>query len=362
MSERPRPPRETGRGPDSEILDLVARMHAGIKHVAGPREPRGAANEVVVACMVRNGAEYVEEFLEHYFSLGAKHVVLLDNGSTDATVALARRRRNVSIFEYPVPIGRQERVLRRYLVNVLCRSHWCLCVDIDEFFDYPFSGTVTLNELAGYLDANSYTAVVTQMLDMFPKKPLGAMKSSENGSLKKNYPYYDITGVEKADYMSLPWSLRLKGNVVSNEDIKFHSGGIRKAVFGGGFWLTKHTMIRPEGIELIDPHCVSRARCADLSAVVLHYKFTPSYFDRTREYVKTDFSNMPEEYAAIVKAGRNPRLYNPATARRFDSVEELLDDGFIVVSERYSRWARLKVRNAGKRSRPRRSRSETASA
>ncbi|MFI5347957.1 MAG: glycosyltransferase family 2 protein [Elusimicrobiota bacterium] len=313
----------------------MTRIRAGIRRVCGPREIACARNEAVVACMVRNGEGYIEQFMEHYFSLGAKHIVFLDNGSADRTIALARRRRGVSVFEYPLPIGRGEMFLRRYLIGV-CRPHWTLCADIDEFFDYPFSGRVGLDGLIEYLNAHSHTALITQMLDMFSREipPVG------RDFVRADYPFYDVAGIETIDYRDARFGSRLKDNVVSNDAVKFHLGGVRRSVFGSGNWLTKHSLIRPAEIVLTDPHCVSRARCADLSGVVFHYKFTPSFHERARDYVATGFGGMPPEYAAILKAGRSPRVFDPATARKFRSIEELVDDGFLVVSDRYRRWVR----------------------
>jgi hypothetical protein len=328
----------------SRALDELARIRAGVRHVGGRREFKGSRKDVVVACMVRNGAEYIVPFMKHYFALGAKHIVFMDNGSTDGTVALARARRNVTVFEYPAPIGRGEVALRRHLLDGFCRGRWCLCVDIDEFFDYPFSTTLGLSGLIEYLEANSYTAVVSQMLDMFSDKPIKELKAGGAASLREDHPFYDISAIEKTDYAGAPCRSLQKGNVVSNRGIKFHTGGIRRTVFGGGNWLTKHPLVFLGGLELTDPHCVARARCADFSGLLLHYKFAGAYFKRAEDYVKTGFGGMPREYAAIVAAGRTPRLFDGATARRFRGVEELIENGFLIASDRYRRWARRRAR------------------
>jgi glycosyl transferase family 2 len=318
--------------------------------VSGPREFAGGRNEVVVACMVRNGEEYIEAFLTHYFKLGAKHVVLMDNGSTDRTVALARARRGVTVFECPRPVGRGETLLRRYLLNGFCRGRWCLNVDIDEFFDFPFSKTIGLGGLIGYLEANSYTAVVSQMLDMISDKPLSELKAVKNGALRKHYPFYDISRIEKSDYLGRPFGSMMKGNVVSNRAIKFHLGGIRKPAFGGRNWLTKHPLVLLDGLELTDPHCVARARCADFSGVLFHYKFTGSLLARTKDYADNGFGGMPREYAAILARGKTALLYDPSTAKRIGNIVELVDNGFLVVSDRFRRYVKLSsVNHHGKR-------------
>ena len=50
-----------------------------VKHVYGPERVEYSNEEVIVLCLVRNGYLYIEEFIKHYFSLGVKHIVFLDN-------------------------------------------------------------------------------------------------------------------------------------------------------------------------------------------------------------------------------------------------------------------------------------------
>src|SRR5512133_2380919 len=65
---------------------LVRRVPRTICHVQGPTEISYALDELVVLCVVRNGELYVRSFLDHYAALPVRHIVFLDNGSTDRTV------------------------------------------------------------------------------------------------------------------------------------------------------------------------------------------------------------------------------------------------------------------------------------
>ena len=62
-------------------------LRSSIEHLHGPEEVDYEPDELVVVCNVRDGRPYVKSFVEHYRSLGAKHLFFLDNNSTDATVA-----------------------------------------------------------------------------------------------------------------------------------------------------------------------------------------------------------------------------------------------------------------------------------
>ena len=324
-----------------KTFENLMRLYSRIRHVHGPQKPGGSKNDVVVACLVRNGEEYIDAFLRHYFSLGAKHAVFMDNGSTDSTVARAKRHKNVTVLSCRTRLGRDEVVLRRYLAKDFCAGRWCLCADIDEFFDYPFSKTVKLSALTRYLSSRSYTAVVTQMLDMFSDKPLDELPSGPGRFSRKDHPCYDISGIRKIDYFSSPPAKLMRDNVAANPDIKFHMGGIRKSLFGTENWLTKHQLFFADEPDIIDAHCVNGAHLADFSAACLHYKFTRSIFARTREYVRRHFGSCLEEYKAIVRAPENPRLFlgRPA-ARRLNRVEDLVKSDFLAVSDAYARWAK----------------------
>jgi glycosyltransferase involved in cell wall biosynthesis len=71
----------------------------------------------VVLCLLRNGRPYVRSFAEHYASLGAKHLVFLDNGSTDGTVEALREYDNVTVLRSTLPFKRYQFSMKRYLIE-----------------------------------------------------------------------------------------------------------------------------------------------------------------------------------------------------------------------------------------------------
>ncbi|CAA9385796.1 MAG: hypothetical protein AVDCRST_MAG93-9449, partial [uncultured Chloroflexia bacterium] len=56
-----------------QLLKLTLRND--IEHLQGPEEVAYEKDEVVVLCLLYNGRHYLKSFIEHYFSLGAKHIV-----------------------------------------------------------------------------------------------------------------------------------------------------------------------------------------------------------------------------------------------------------------------------------------------
>ena len=59
--------------------------------------------------------------------------------------------------------------------------------DIDEFFDFPGSDVMELREFLDYLNRNQFTAVMTQLLDMFSDQPLSHLVQKQQEDLKDVY-------------------------------------------------------------------------------------------------------------------------------------------------------------------------------
>src|SRR5215216_7462661 len=206
-------PNRVGRGrhrldvPDSPLMERVLRwiLEHNVEHVHGPREVDYGIDELVVLVLLRNGRPYIKPFIEHYFSLGVKHIVFLDNGSTDGTVETLQQYDNVTVLGSGLPYKRYNIIMKQYLVERFGRGRWTLSTDMDELFEYPYSDVVSLKRLLGYLNEHSYTAVVTYMLDMFAETllPPAEDPSTQYEDLKEVYRFYDISGVRTRDYSEI---------------------------------------------------------------------------------------------------------------------------------------------------------------
>lgn len=325
---------------------LGLRLRLSIRHLHGPTEINCTEDEFIVLSLVKNGEDYIEPFIEHYLSLGAEHIVLLDNGSTDQTIALAQRYEKITILQTPFPF-KYEKITRRYLLSRFARNCWALVVDVDEFFDYPFSDILSLSDLISYLNENSYTAVVAHMLDMFSDKPLSSGESGENGEadFRQAHKYYDLSDVQRKDYTYR--------NVISNHDIKVHVGGIRKMVFGHDALLVKHPLLfYKQGVTLTGTtgsHMVGNARIADFSCVLYHYKFLGGFFERTKEAVEQGNyykgSVAYKRYYNVLTESPDVKMHQD-TSRRLESIQDLIDQKFVVVSDKFALWAHRRKDNA----------------
>ncbi len=319
------------------LHDILSRSEGllGIEHVYGPGVVDLTEEDVVVLCVVRNGSPYMKAFLQHYVSLGVRHVVLLDNNSTDDGNEKAMQFDHVTILRSTRPYKYCRYLFKDYLVRRFGRNAWSLCTDIDEFFDFPLSKKISLKALVAYLNRYAYTAVVCQLLDRFP---LEVNEGDNRIFTPEDYPFYDTTDVRKENYP------RGKGCVISNPAIRSHWGGARGRRFSlPDICLTKNSLLKTCGKTRRDNnnHWVVNARIADFSAVLMHYKFTPWFFDlgrnaiREKQYYRRSF-----EYHAYMQEVEDSRLeFRNVCASSFCNVQELLESGFLEISDQYRGWS-----------------------
>lgn len=315
-----------------------------VKLIYGPDKINYDMNELIVLCLVRDGEPWLQSFIEHYFSLGVKHIVFLDNLSSDNTVSLAKEYQNVTILQTDLPFKRYKLAMRQYLIKRFGKNRWSLYVDVDELFTYPFSDIITLSSLLTYLNQKSYTAVVAHMLDLFSDKPLSSQDKKLNKSFVDLHRYYDISDIVKMKYY-------FAGNVISNSEIKVFFGGIRKILFmtnsigaEGLDILTKHPLVFLDEKIMpmhINEHSVRNARIADFTCALLHYKFLSNFSERVLRAVKEEnYGHNSRQYKKYYETLiYNPRLQiKQETSQKLTSINELIDNGFLVVSQDYLDW------------------------
>jgi hypothetical protein len=331
--------------PDSPLRERAQKwiVHHEVELLHGPAQVSFENDEVVVLVVVRDGRSYIESFVEHYFALGAKHLIFLDNGSEDGTIeALKEYESGVTVFRTGLPFKQYQISMRQYLVERFGRGRWTLSVDIDELFDYPFSDVVSLKALLQYLNENRYTAVIAQMLDMFPEaisSEVVAVSSEE--PLKKLHRYYDIANVTTRDYNLFE---DLTGNEASNEEIKVLQGGVQRRLFNLSPMLTKHPLVfLEEGVRPVDlsEHWVGGARLADFSGVLLHYKLSANLYRLARREVeKRTYPNRHGKYDKYVEIleSASQLVLKGETSRQLQSTDELLGTQFMVLSEKYVKF------------------------
>lgn len=322
------------------MADLRGRMGAGIEHLHGPRTVETRPGELVVLTVSRNPGPLLDPFLAHHRRLGASRFMILDNGSTDGSPESLATAADVTLFRSELPFRRYGVALRRWLMDCVRGTGWVLYCDDDEHFDYPFSDRLPLSAFLEYLDRNRFTAVAAQMLDLFAPGPVRSPAGDPEADPAVRYPLYDLDGLlHRRDNH---W---LAANQVTFDQVVSHTGGMRSRVFGlHDNVLTKHPLTRRgAGVRAypLNAHFVENARIADVTAVLKHYMFTAGFFravvekvERAQHYAG---SRKYKHILEVCRADPELTLEGPGM-RRLDSVDQLLDDGFLVASQAFRRY------------------------
>ena len=327
-----------------------ARFAASVKHVHGPKMIDVAPGDVVLITLVRNGSYYLDAFFRHYRAMGVRHFVFIDNGSTDDTIARIAREKGTVVDQCKLPLAGYEDLIRQYPAHTYGQDRWCLYVNMDEMLDFEGRTTVGIRGLTSYLEAQGYTAMVAQMLEMFPKSSLRAAIDLPFKQALLEFLYFDISTIEKMPYHAegLQFSEPLENNTASNPNIELYFGGIRGKVFGESCCLTKHPLIfnGPGVTPAPHPHVLTGVTCADMTAVIKHYKFSndPAGRDPATLAVKDATAGGGQGHPGVMANVPDVSLFS-LEARRWNRVELLYRAGFLTASDAYSAHIQDHIQN-----------------
>jgi hypothetical protein len=132
--------------------------------------------DIFLFSTMRNEHVRLPYFLKYYRDLGVNHFFIVDNDSTDGGLEYLSEQPDVSVWHSQNSYKRS-----RYGVDWLnwvqlryAHGHWCLTVDPDEFFLFPFCDTRPIRALTDWLDASSIKSFSAMLLDMYPKGRIDA--------------------------------------------------------------------------------------------------------------------------------------------------------------------------------------------
>lgn len=330
------------------------RFERSLKWLSGPRGFASHPEEVVIVCLVRDGSRYLPEFLNHHRDMGVERFVFLDNDSKDGTPELLSEEHGVTVIQSRMPYRSCKIAAKQFLTQHFGVNNWVLLLDIDEFFQFPFCENLTLRNFVRYLNRNDYSAVVAQMLDMFPSGPIKTLDKSKNNdgtappslnarqSFLVEHRYFSLEGLHKVAYSES--ICNQPGNLVDCDALTALFGGIRYQKFKTDVFLTKHPLIFPaKGAKLHNCHLVRSAQLADLSGALLHYKFVEGFHEYVSQIASEgSFHNRSAEYKSYQQIlSDTPDLtFFDEASRTYSSTKQLIDYGFITASDRFQEYSR----------------------
>lgn len=317
----------------SARLAQMARRFAvarSFKHLSGPRTVRLAPDQAGVVLLAKNAEWFLPAFLDHHLSIGAEHILILDNGSDDRTCELARRDR-VTVLQSTLPAKKNEADLRSMAAKRVFRGGWVMFANSDEMIELPLAAK--LGSVLSYCNQNKFTAVLGQMLDLYAPHPTPNVNYRQAIA---ETTHYSVSAIEHLPYLGdaidLSWFFR--ENHCSDPEVKLLRGGLRKEVFGENPVLSKHTLVRNAGrVQLMThPHCASRVTVADLTLALRHYKLAGEWVARDRESVQAKAWDHHEDVTRLKEAEKAGFTIAPADPKVWRGVDALVEEGFLYVS------------------------------
>lgn len=302
--------------------------------------------DVFVFCLVKNGGYYIETFINHYIKIGINHIILIDNGSSDDTIKIAHQFDCVTVEQCNLPFGEYKLAMRRYLIEKYGKNRWCLSVDIDEYWEYPFIDRIKLDSFINYLNVFGYNSCISHQLDLFENS--SSLNNMEKETKLDKLAYYDLSNIfrwsilnDKKDKECLDRRLIgfLNGNIISNKNIPIIAGGIRKKFFDITPVLTKVSLFKFESSVnpfLKSSHKISGSYVADISCVLLHKILNSHLKEKSANCIKDGgYFNGSYNYKKIYNKLCKKIVSTPTRATYYNSVNELIENDFLHVSEDY---------------------------
>jgi len=149
--------------------------------------------DLLLAFCARDEFVRLPYFLDYYRSLGVRHFLVVDNGSSDNSLEYLKNQPDCSVW-WTDGSYRDARFGMDWINSVLRRyadGHWVLVVDPDEFFVYPHQDTRPMASLLDWLDASSIRSFGAMLIDMYGKSAPKEAKYKQGADPLDVAPFYD---------------------------------------------------------------------------------------------------------------------------------------------------------------------------
>lgn len=154
------------------------------------------ADEIRLFAKVRNEANRLPFWTSYYRKLGVDRFFMIDNDSTDHTVELLSRDKDVHIFSTSekMSMARAGMDWIEPLLHQYGQNRWCLIVDADELLVYPDSESVPLREFCQMLGQINADAFGCLLIDMYPAGNIHDVTYVPGQSFVDVCPFFDSSG------------------------------------------------------------------------------------------------------------------------------------------------------------------------
>lgn len=149
---------------EARAVDVAVRL---------PRQRSRNRFSPVLIAVVRNERHRLERFLEHHRQRGVQEFVILDNASTDDSVAWLESQPDVFVAIVDRPFSWQHK--QGWIHHVIERigfDRWFLVLDADERLVYPGEEGHDLADLAAQMEAEGKWRIRGMLIDLYGRGPL----------------------------------------------------------------------------------------------------------------------------------------------------------------------------------------------
>lgn len=297
-------------------------------------------SEILCCSVVRNELLRLPYFLDYYRRKGIKTFLMVDNDSTDGTLAYLQTQPDVYLWRSVYSFNKAnfgsvwfELLLRQYGIG-----HWCLIVDADEIFYYPDCEHRSLEQLCARLDRKQQFAYLAILLDMYAKQPIAETRYKSGEDFVSVCSYFDRDFYHRVYDYATPYN---------NHPI--HVGGLRERIFGqnGSCFVTKAPLLKySQDCVLSGGQHWSSYPAEQISSgrgAILHFKYFSSFSGYVSEEIcrKEHYNNafQYQQYSKALSTNPTLNLYSKRHSLRLENSEQLLRLGVM-------RWAGLETVNA----------------
>ena len=135
-------------------------------------------DDILCFSVVRDEISRLPYWLNYNRALGVQHFLIVDNDSTDGTTQYLSDQKDVSLWTTNASYREARFGLdwSSYLQMRYGAGHWCLVLDADELFVYPFHDTHNLVALTKAMKSQNQRALGCLMIDMYAKAGIGQGK------------------------------------------------------------------------------------------------------------------------------------------------------------------------------------------
>lgn len=301
--------------------------------VALDRTQRIRRSDILLFATLRNEAWRIPYFLDYYRSLGVKHFLFVDNGSTDGFMDLMRDQEDCSVWYTEASYKASNFGMQwlNHLLRVYGTGHWCITCDPDELLVYPHCEERNLQELAEFLRGENTDHLFCYLIDMYSEGQWFDASCRAGQNPLDVTPYFDGTGyVQSADVY---WGGVFVQGGVRRRHFFRHSPvdapALNKTPFV--FWKKHYAYVSSMHTlnlkRLNRPHKIGHA---SPTGCLLHFKFQAGLLGKAEEEVsrKQHYANSLE-YKAYLEDGAGHASLMCSISRRYEDSETLIRLGLM---------------------------------